>query len=324
MELKYKIIELFQKLDTETVVFSEAALDYVSVTLAVVMFGVALRLSIAGFKDVVLKPKAFVVSVLCQLLFLPLFTFLMCLSLSSVISQSVALGMILIAACPGGNTANFMCALARGNISLSVSMSAFSTLNCVIVTPFNFWMWGNLYLKITTPALQGAVPMVHIDFWEMMKIVLFLMGIPIVLGMLCAHYFPKISNKMIKPFNFFSIIFFFGFIFGSLYINLDVFLRYVLLLAVIVVVHNLVAYLIGYFSSRVSRLSDVDTRCITIGTGVQHTALGLILIFSLNLFNKAGGLAFTAALWGMWNIFSGMALAFYWKWKDTKKAVIDN
>ncbi|MDR1172362.1 MAG: bile acid:sodium symporter family protein [Bacteroidales bacterium] len=302
-----------QVLDNVRLNFSPGSLDIMNVILAFVMFGIALRMNVSDFKDVIQRPKSFIVGIISQVILLPFATFLLCMALRPVLSQSVAMGMILVAACPGGNISNFITTLAKGNISLSVSLSAFSTLTCVIITPFNFSFWGNLYSN----ASKLVMP-IEIDFWEMVRVVLILLGVPIVAGILFARYFPKVTQKLIKPMSFLSIITFVGFVIVALAANFSYFLKYIHLIGLIVILHNAAALLAGNGIGRLTRLPKPDSRSVTIETGIQNSGLGLVLIFNPRLFDGLGGMAFVAAWWGIWHIISGMGLAYFWRWKDKR------
>jgi BASS family bile acid:Na+ symporter len=314
--------ESLQVLDGIRLNFSPGSLTIMNVILAFVMFGIALQINVSEFKDVIRKPKGFLTGVIGQVFFLPFFTFLLCLALRNVLSQTVVMGMILVAACPGGNISNFITSLARGNVPLAVSMTAFSTLNCVIVTPFNFVFWGKLYFKVSeliNPInLNASDLMREIDFWQITQTVLILLGIPIVLGLLFSHYFPKLSKKLIKPMSIYSIVAFIIFIAAALYANLGYFMKYIHLIGLLVIVHNAMAFLLGNISGRLVRLARQDIRALTIEMGIQNSGLGLILIFNPKLFNGLGGMAFIAAWWGIWHIIAGMGVAYFWRLRDRK------
>ncbi|MDR1666093.1 MAG: bile acid:sodium symporter family protein [Bacteroidales bacterium] len=299
--------EKLQVLDEIRLNFSPGSLFVMNIILAFVMFGIALRMNFSDFKAVIRHPGSIIAGICSQLLLLPLVTFLLCLLLKPMLSPSVAMGLILVAACPGGNISNFITTIAKGNISLSVGMSAFSTLVCVIMTPLNFSFWGNLY----SSASKLVIP-ITIDFWEMAQTVLVLLGIPIVMGILFARRFPKITEKITTPMSFFSIIAFIGFVAAALMTNFGYFMRFIHLTGFLVIVHNALALLVGYCVGRTARLPNRDIRAVTIETGIQNSGLGLVLIFNPHLFNGLGGMAFVAAWWGIWHIISGMGLAFWW------------
>ena len=110
------------------------------------------------------------------------------------------------------------------------------------------------------------------------------------------------------------MVVFLALIVGALYENLDIFLEYIYLVAALVIFHNIGAFLIGYYTAKTFRLEPKDVKTISMETGIQNGGLGLLLIFSF--FEGLGGMALLAAFWGVWDIFSGMALAWYWSKRD--------
>lgn len=292
--------------------FSPDSLFILNLTLAFIMFGVALELKLERFKHVILNPKPTIIGVMSQFIFLPVLTLGLVFLLNP--SPSVALGMILVAACPGGNISNFMTAHARGNTELSVSLTAIADFSALIMTPFNFAFWGGIYSRIYTSASNLVIP-VHIDAMEMFKTMIILLGIPLLTGMLFSKYFPKITDKILKPIKVLSIIIFFLYIIAALANNFDYFLKYVHLIFFIVLIHNALALTTGFSVGRIFKLGKQNIRTITIETGIQNSGLALVLIFNPNLFNGLGGMAFVAAFWGIWHILAGLFISSYWSFK---------
>ncbi|HPD94428.1 MAG TPA: bile acid:sodium symporter family protein [Tenuifilaceae bacterium] len=288
--------------------FSKGGLFFMNITLALIMFGVALQIKVEHFKMLITNPKPVLVGFISQFFALPFFTFLLVLLIRP--TPSIAMGMILVAACPGGNISNFISSLAKGNIALSVTLTAIATTIAVFMTPFNFAFWGSLYSR----ASNLVIP-IQINPWEMIKTVLILLGLPVVLGMLFAHYFPKITGKISNPIKYLSIIIFLGYVVAALASNFNYFLKYVHLIVLIVIVHNALGLLVGYTLPTIFKLNPRDRRTISIETGIQNSGLGLVLIFNPNLFDGLGGMAFIAALWGIWHIISGLGIAYYWSRK---------
>lgn len=285
--------------------FSKGGLLFMNITLAFIMFGVALDIKFKHFKDILHKPKSAIVGVLSQFIALPALTFLLVLIIKP--TPSVALGMILVAACPGGNISNFISSLSKANVELSVSLTAFATLSAIILTPLNFAFWGGLY----SGTADMIIP-IKINIWEMMQTVFILLGIPIVLGTWFSYKFPAITRKIIKPLKWFSLLAFMGFILAALASNFKFFLDYIHFILLIVFIHNLLALTTGFSLSTLFKLPKADRRTLTIETGIQNSGLGLVLIFNPNLFNGLGGMAFIAAWWGIWHIISGMVIAYFW------------
>ncbi|MDR2928169.1 MAG: bile acid:sodium symporter family protein [Cytophagaceae bacterium] len=282
-----------------------------NITIAFIMFGVALGIKLSSFKELAKNPKPVLVGILSQFALLPALTFVLVLILKP--SPSIAMGMILVAACPGGNVSNFISSLAKGNMALSVSLTGIATLAALFMTPFNFALWGGLYSQ----ASDLVIPF-SIDIYEMLKTVFILLGIPIVLGVWFAGKFPVITQKIQTPVKYLSIIIFIGYVVAALASNINYFFRYIHLILLIVLLHNALAFVSGYSFASLFRLPDADRRAITIETGIQNSGLGLVLIFNPNLFNGLGGMAFIAAWWGIWHIVAGFALGSYWARKPLK------
>ncbi|PKP39472.1 MAG: symporter [Bacteroidetes bacterium HGW-Bacteroidetes-15] len=285
--------------------FSSGGLLFMNITIAFIMFGVALEIKVKQFKEVLIKPKSAIIGIFSQFVALPALTFLLVMIIQP--SPSVALGMILVAACPGGNVSNFISSLAKANIELSVSLTAIATLAAIFMTPLNFAIWGSLY----SGTADMVIP-IEIDVWEMMKTVLILLGIPIVLGISFSAKFPEFSKKIVKPFKIFSILIFSSYIIGALASNFSFFLDYIHLIILIVFIHNLLALTTGFTLGTLFGLPKPDVRTLTIETGIQNSGLALVLIFNPNLFDGLGGMAFVAAWWGIWHILAGLGIATFW------------
>lgn len=306
--------ESLQVLDTIRLNFTEDSLSFLNITIAFIMFGVALGLKIDNFKKIILSPKPVAVGVFSQFVLMPALTFLLVLAINP--SPSIALGMILVAACPGGNISNFISSLSHGNVELSVSLTGIADLSAIVMTPVNFAFWASLYSSTT----DLVIP-IEIDFYEMMKIMLILLALPVTVGMLFSYKLPKITEKIIKPIKIASIIIFLIYIIGALVLNFEYFIEYIHLIALIVLIHNALALTTGFSIARIFKLSKRDTRTITIETGIQNSGLGLVLIFNPNLFDGNGGMAFIAAWWGIWHIISGLAIGFFWSKKPEENAI---
>lgn len=289
-------------LDQVSLNFSQNNLTILNICLAFVMFGVALEIKVEDFMPLFKKPKKVIIGYLCQFLLLPAATFGLVYFLEP--TPSVALGMILIAACPGGNISNFYSNLAGGNAALSVTLTAFAVLSAIFMTPFNFSFWGGLY----EPA-SGILQSVEIETFEMFKVVALLLGIPLVLGMAFARQFPDFTAKILKTVKGLSMVIFMVIVGFAFVANWDYFLNYIHLIVGVVFVHNFVALFIGYSMGWVTGLPEKDRRTLCIETGIQNSGLGLVLIF--NFFDGLGGMAFIAAWWGIWHMVSGFTMAFF-------------
>jgi len=301
-----------QELDDVKINFDSSGLWVLNVALAIVMFGVALGITTDDFKHLFKQPKVVLVGLLSQFVLLPLLTFGVVIFIKP--QPSIALGMMMIAACPGGNISNFMTHLAKGNTALSVSLTAFATFFAMFMTPFNFQFYGNLY-EPTAEILKS----VELNPFELVKLVLLILGIPLVLGMLLRKKNDKLAIKLSKILRPFSIIIFAGIVVIAFTNNLDVFNKYVHHVLLIGIGHNILAILLGFMVAKLFRLSFKNQKTLAIETGIQNSGLGLLLIFTF--FNGLGGMAILAAFWGIWHIVSGLFLAFYWSSKSSKTEV---
>ncbi len=308
------MFENLEVLDSIKLNFSPQGLAMLNVTIAFIMFGVALDIKLSQFKELLRRPKPAIVGIVSQWILLPALTYLLILAIQP--SAAVALGMLLVASCPGGNISNFISSLAKANVALSVSMTAFSTLACIVLTPLNFAFWGGLYAA-SSPLL---VP-IQIDPLEMVKTVAILLGLPVTLGMLFSWKFPETTKKIRKGVKIASMFIFIGFVIGAFAANYDHFLNYIGYIFIIVLLHNGIALLGGYNFARLFGLVQNDQRTIGIETGIQNSGLGLALIFNPNIFDQSlqlGGMAFIAAWWGIWHILSGMTIAWLWNRRPLK------
>ena len=222
----------------------------------------------------------------------------------------MALGMILVASCPGGNISNFMSSLSKANVELSVSLTAVSTALAILMTPFNFWLYGNLYLHFAE--IAGDVPQLAIPLWDVFKTIFILLGIPLTLGVLTARFLPKAAEKMKKPMQWFSIIFFIAMVVLSFMGNIEAFLKCVKYIFLVVLIHNLLALSIGFGMGSAFKVPKKDRRTLTIETGIQNSGLGLVLLLGTNLFAgfpPHGGTLVITAWWGIWHIISGLTVS---------------
>ena len=315
--------EIIKNLDAIDVTMGGGS-TVLNIVLAFVMFGVALGIKPRTFIDILKNPKSIILGIICQMLLLPALTLLLVIVMGNWISPMIALGMILVAACPGGNISNFITSLSRGNVELSVSLTAFNTALCVFSTPINFAIWGNLYLKYA--AKQDIIlPELQIPFWEIFQSIVIIMGIPLVLGILCSQYLPNVAKKLSKPLQSLSIVVFVVMVVGIFASNFDAFMKCIQYIFLVVLLHNLLALGIGFSTSTLLKIPYKDRRTLTIETGIQNSGLGLILLLNPHIFPDSGawanngGMLVITAWWGVWHIISGLTLAYAWRVRGRKE-----
>jgi len=273
------------------------------VCLAFLLFGVALDIKKEDFSALFKSPKAIFVGLLIQLFFFPMLTLLMIYVAHP--ATSIAMGMVLVTACPSGNISNFTVHLAGGNTALSVTITSILSLMAVIITPLSYHFYSSF-----VPDAETFNAHIHLSFWEMAWTVTQLIAIPLLLGMYLRHRFPDLVHKIKKPVRILSLVIFFAFIIGGLSQNLDIAIRFLGKVFVLVFIQNILALVLGYAIARLFRLGERDSRTLSFEAGIHNTGLGLILIF--NFFNGIGGMAMVAAFWGIWDMISAFLLARWW------------
>lgn len=292
-----------QIIDSVHINFDTKSLWTLNIALALVMFGVALEISFNDFKVLGQRPKLVLTGVFGQFVLLPVVTFALVWVLEPM--ASIALGIFMVAACPGGNISNFITHLAKGNSALSVTLTAIATLLAIVMTPLNLQVWGTLY-EPTSHILKE----ISVSPFEMVKLVSLLLGLPLLLGMLVNRYQPKRAIQLAKFFKIGSLVFFVMLVFLALYKNREIFLDYIFYVFWLVLLHNLVAFLSGFSLAKATGFDQKNIRSITIETGIQNSGLGLLLIFTF--FDGLGGMALLTAFWGIWHLISGLALGSFW------------
>ncbi len=312
-------------LDTIRLNFSSGGLLILNIIIGILMFGVALEMRLKRFRQVLRKPKSIIIGVVSQFLLLPLATFLLVIIIKP--TPAVALGMILVASCPGGNVSNFISSLAKGNIELSVSLTAIATILAVFMTPINFALYGQWYVDFYNQVNASAMLRpINIDIWQVFQTVFILLGIPIILGLTFHYRFPRATYKALKYVKISSLTIFTIIVFVMITNNLEYFFKYVHLVFFIVLIHNALAFIVGFITASVFKLDKANIRSITIETGIQNSGLALALIFNPKIFPtdlNLGGMTFIAALWGIWHILSGLMIATFFRSRDirTKKTI---
>ena len=282
--------------------FNPTGIAIINGAIGLMMLGVALELKFDDFKRIAKSPKAPLIGLVAQFLLLPAFTFLLVLIIKPY--PSIALGMMLVAACPGGNLSNIMTYLSNGNSALSISMTAVSTVAAIFMTPFNISFWGRM-----NPETANILKQVSLSPVDVFITIFLILGIPLIVGMSIGHYFPAFALKVKKPFKIFSLIFFIIIVCGALATNWQHFLNYVGIVILAVLIHNALALNIGYWSGKLLKLDEKDCRAVCIEVGIQNSALGLVLVF--NFFDGLGGMAILVAWWGIWHIIAGLVTALF-------------
>ncbi|MEE3319497.1 MAG: bile acid:sodium symporter family protein [Pseudomonadota bacterium] len=283
--------------------FGSNNLLILNVILAFMMFGVSLSLSTDDFRRVLKRPDAPIVGLIAQFVLLPAAT---CLTTWYFdVDPQLALGMILVACCPGGSFSNIMTWLAKANVAVSVSMTAVSSLAAMFLTPFNFALYGYL-----NPNTRSVLTEIQLDSMEILILVGLVLGLPLVVGMLVGKAFPAFAQGAQKPMRVITLLVLFLFVGVAFGNNMDVFMATADRIVGLVVLQNLLALGLGAMAAAITGLPRNDRRAITMEVGIQNSGLGLAILFTF--FPDASEMILIAAFWGVWHLISGLVLAGIW------------
>ena len=290
-------------LDDVTLNLDAGARSGLSLILAMMMFSVGLGLRVLDFRRVLRRPGVILFGTLLQIVALPAFTFLLTFAIAP--TASIALGMMVVAACPGGNASNVLTQTARGDAALSVSLTALSSALAVLTTPFNIVFWAGLH-----PGTAPLLSTIGLDRTAFLSETALTLGLPLTLGLLLAEQATKVATRLRKPLHTFSLLCLGGFIVGALVTNGSPLATAGWFIFPVLVVQDAMALALGYGSARLANLGDSARRAFTFETGIRNSGLGLVIL--LGHFKGLGGAALITAGWGVWHLISGGALAAWW------------
>lgn len=295
-------ITMAASLDQATMHFSPESLWVLNAALGFMLFAVSLFIERKDFDSLRERPRSLAAGLAMQWLFLPLLS----VGLIWLIRPhpGLALGMLLVAACPGGNASNYLNLLARANVALSLTLTTISTVAAAFMTPLLFFLGA----KLSAGGME--LPALSLDLWDMVRSVLLLIGVPLTLGQLLKHYAPHLTARIRRPIRVAAGLTLVAFILAAFFNNLAAFRDYVSQVIWLIVLHNALALGAGYLVATVFGAPEADRRAITIESGVHNSGLGLVLIF--NFFGGSGPMALIAAGWGVWHLVSAGALALWW------------
>ena len=235
--------------------------SYVNTLLGIVMFGMGMTLKLSDFKVVFTKPKAVITGILSQFIIMPLLAFLLVKIFN--LDPALAVGVILVGSCPGGTSSNVMTYLAKGDVALSVGMTACTTILAPVVTPALVLLLG------------GAT--INVSYMSMLMSIVQVVLVPIVLGFVINHFFEKFAQACAKVLPLVSVIAICLIIMAVVAANAAKIMTVGWLIVVVVMLHNLCGYALGYGVGKVLGLSRDQMRTLSIEVGMQNSGLATSL-----------------------------------------------
>lgn len=263
--------------------------DAIPYLLGLVMFGMGITLTFNDFGEVFRHPKSVIIGVVGQFLIMPSIAF--CLAKAFNLSPDLAIGVILVGACPGGTSSNVMTYLAKGNTALSVACTTISTLLAPLLTPIIFYLLASQWLEIDAAAM----------FVSVLKMVLF----PIFLGLIVRALFKKQIGQMSQTMPLVSVISIVLILAAVVAVSKDKIVESGLLIFTVVVLHNCLGYLAGFAAAKLLGLNIADSKAVSIEVGMQNSGLGAALAAAH--FNPVA--AVPSAVFSFWHNVSGPILA---------------
>lgn len=272
---------------------------YISILLGVIMFGMGMTLSLGDFKEVLKQPKKVGIGVLAQFTIMPLIAF--GLAVGFKLPPEVAAGVILVGCCPGGTSSNVMTYLAKGNIALSVAITSCTTLLAPFVTPALILLLASKWLPVSAGDM----------FWSVVKVVL----IPIILGLVVKMLFNKQVEKSVQVLPLVSVVAIVAIVAAVVSGNQQKIAEIGLLILLVVILHNTLGYLLGFWVARLLKLDYSDQKAVAIEVGMQNSGLGATLAAA----HFSPLAAVPSAIFSVWHNISGSLLATWWSKKSSKK-----
>lgn len=262
---------------------------YISILLGIVMFGMGLTLKGKDFSEVVKRPKDVIIGILGQFIIMPVVAYLLCLVLQ--LPSEIAVGVILVGCCPGGTASNVMTFLGKGDVPLSVTISACTTLLAPIVTPALIYVFAHQWVQVDPMSM----------FLSIVNIVI----LPIVAGVVVNHFFGKHVRAAVSALPLISVVAIVLIVIAVVAVSRDQIAKTGLQIFAVVVLHNCIGLALGYVLGKAFKMNLKKKKALSIEVGMQNSGLGVAL--AMAHFNPLS--AVPSAIFSVWHNISGPILA---------------
>ena len=268
--------------------------SYIPWMLGIIMFGMGMTMTLADFKGVLQSPKAVGIGVAAQFIVMPSLAFVLCQLFN--LSPEIAVGVILVGCCPGGTASNVITYMAKGNTALSVACTSVSTLLAPLLTPAIFYLLASQWIEINA--------------WSMLSSILQVVLLPIVLGLVVRAILKQKIQYYMPAMPLISVVAIVAIVAAIIAGSKGQILESGLLILAVVMLHNGLGYLLGFWASRLFKLPYADSKAVAIEVGMQNSGLGVAL--AAVHFAASPVTALPSAIFSLWHNISGPALATYW------------
>ena len=264
---------------------------HITLLLGVIMFGMGMTLKAEDFREIFRRPRDVLVGLLAQFTIMPLLAY--ALATLFKLPAEIAAGVILVGTCPGGTASNVMTYLAKGDLALSVSMSMASTILAPIVTPLLTWILADAWIEVSFAAMMLSIVQVVIA--------------PIILGLVVNQLFADFVKRVTEILPLVSIVAIMLILGGVVSVNSEKILETGLTVIIVVMLHNLLGYGLGYVAAKILGMNVAKTKAVTIEVGMQNSGLAV----SLAMTHFGAAAAIPGAIFSVWHNISGSIAANY-------------
>lgn len=270
----------------------------ITLLLGVIMFGMGMTLRLEDFKEIFKRPRDVLIGLIAQFTIMPLLAY----GLAKIfqLPPELAAGVILVGTCPGGTASNVMTYLAKGDLALSVSITMSSTILAPIVTPILTWWLAGAWIEVSMSAMMLSIVKVVIA--------------PILLGIVINHFFSDFVKRVVKLLPTVSIVAILLIAGGVVGVNADKILQTGLLVMLVVVLHNLCGFGLGFCAAKFFKLNVAKAKAVSIEVGMQNSGLAV----SLAMIHFGAAAAIPGALFSVWHNISGSIAANWLSQKSNK------
>ena len=276
--------------------------SWINWLLGIVMFGMGLTLKVSDFKVVFSRPKDIIIGFVAQFTLMPLIAFLLTKAFN--LPTEIAVGVILVGTCPGGTSSNVMTYLSKGDVPLSVGMTAVSTLFAPLMTPLLTLLYAGQRVDVNAVAM----------FLSIVKVVL----LPITLGLVCNYFFEKVTRQIVRILPLISTIAIIMIIASVVSANSARLKTVGLIVVIVVILHNLLGYATGYGVGKLLRLNTTKCRALSIEVGMQNS--GLATSLAATHFAQYPLATIPGAVFSVWHNISGAVYANFLANRHPEKA----
>lgn len=238
--------------------------------LAIIMMGLGLSLTLADFKRIFTYPKAILIGLFCQMIILPFICYFIAIGFN--LSPELAVGLMLLAAAPGGPTSNLFSHVAKGDVALNVSLTAINSLLSVFTI--------SIIVNISIATFMATGDVIPLQFKKIMDVCLIVLG-PVSIGMLIRSKAPKIAEKLNKPVKIASAVFLAVIIILTLYSEKENLPHYFSLVGIPALLFNILCMAIGYFIPRILNLGKAQAIAIGMEIGIHNGTLAIFIALSV-------------------------------------------